>query len=54
MKDGMHVVNLDKYKSIGILWTVLCVNGNNVTNFDSFGTEHIKKEIKCLLVIKVS
>lgn len=54
VKDGMHVVNRDKYKSIGTLWIVLCVNGNHVKNFDSFGTEHVPKEIKCLSETKIS
>ena len=54
VKDGMHVVNRDKYKSIGTHWIVLCVNGNNVKKFDSFGTEHVPKEIKCLSETKIS
>ena len=27
-------------------WIALYVNGENVTNFDSFGVEHIPKQIK--------
>ena len=45
IKDGAYVINLDEYKSIGTHWIALHVNGNNVTNFDSFGVEHIPKKI---------
>ena len=43
---GVYVVNLEEYKSIGIHWIILYVNDNNVIYFDSFGVEHITKEIK--------
>ena len=46
MKDGAYVINLDEFKSIGTHWIVLYVHNNNVTCFDSFGVEHIPKEIK--------
>ena len=45
-KDGRDVINLDKYKSKGTHWIALYVNGYNVIYFDSFGVEHIPKEIK--------
>ena len=45
IKDGEYVINLDQYKSIGTHWIVLSVNAKNVTYFDSFGVEHIPKEI---------
>ena len=45
IKDGACVINLDEYISIGTQWIALCVNGDNVTYFDSFGVEHILKEI---------
>ena len=44
-KDGSYVINLDEYESIGTHWIALYMNGNNVTYFDSFGVEHIPKEI---------
>ena len=44
-KDGESVINLDEHESIGIHWIVLYVNAENVTYFDSFGVEHIPKEI---------
>ena len=46
IKDGVDIVNLDEYESIGTHWIALHVNNNNVTYFDSFGVEHIPKEIK--------
>ena len=45
-KDGACVVNLDECKSIGTYGIAFYVNGDNVTYFDSFGVEHIPKEIK--------
>ena len=35
-----------EYSDIGTLWIVLYVNAKNITYFDSFGVEHIPKEIK--------
>ena len=46
IKDGIYVINLDEFKSIGTHCIALYVNGNNATYFDSFGVEHIPKEIK--------
>ena len=45
IKDGAYVINLNEYSDIGTCWIDLRVN-NNVTYFDSFGVEHIPKEIK--------
>ena len=45
IKDGACVINLDEYKSIETHWIALYVNGNNIIYFDSFGVEHIPKEI---------
>ena len=39
-------MSLDEYESIGTNWIALYVNGDNVTNFNSFGVEYIPKEIK--------
>ena len=41
-----YVKNLDKHKSIGNHSIALYVNDKNVSYFDSFGVEHIPKEIK--------
>ena len=45
IKDEAYIINLNGYESIGTQWIALYVNHNNVTYFDSFGTEHILKEI---------
>ena len=45
IKDGVYVINLDEYESIGTLWIALYVNGDNARYFDSFGVEYIPKEI---------
>ena len=46
VKDGACVINLDEYSDIGTHWVALYVQNNNVTYFDSFGVEHIPKEIE--------
>ena len=45
-KDGAYVINLDEYSDIGTHWVALYINNNDVTYFNSFGVEHIPKEIK--------
>ena len=41
------VINLDGFESTGTHWIALYVNSNNnVIYFDSFGAEHIPKEIE--------
>ena len=46
IKDGAYVTNLDEYPDIGTHWIALYVNKKTVTYFDSFGIEHIPKEVK--------
>ena len=46
IKDAAYVINLDEYSDIGTHWFALYVRNNNVTYFDSFGVQHIPKEIK--------
>ena len=45
IKDGACVVNLDEYSDIGTHWVALYANNKTVTYLDSFGVEHIPKEI---------
>ena len=41
-----HLINLDEYPDIGTHWIALYISNNGATLFDSFGLEHIPKEIK--------
>ena len=43
---------MNEYESIETHWIVLYVNAKNLTYFDSFGVEHIRKIIKNSLEIK--
>ena len=45
IKDGAYVINLDEYSDNGTHWIALYVKNKVVTYFDSFGVEHIPKEI---------
>ena len=49
IKGGAYVINLDEYSDIGTNWVALRVNINNVNYFDSFGVEHLPKEIKAFI-----
>ena len=51
IKKGAYVINLDEYTDIGTYWIALFVKPKYTVYFDSFGVEHIPKEIKNLLVI---
>ena len=46
IKNAAYVINLDEYHDIGTDWVALCLNNKTVTYFDSFGVEHIPKEIE--------
>ena len=45
--------NLNEYSDIGYHWIDLYSLNNNVTYFDSFGVEHIPKEIKKIIAKKI-
>ena len=49
IKEGVYLINLNEYSDIGTHWVALYVKNNNVTYFDSFGVEHIPKEIKIFI-----
>ena len=49
IKDEAYIINLGEYESIGTHWIALYIIDNNVTYFDSFGVEHIPKEIKKII-----
>ena len=45
IKDGTYIIKLDEYSDIDTIWISLCVENNDIIYFDSFGVEHIPKEI---------
>ena len=45
IKNDTYVINRDEYRDIGTHWVALYVNNKAITYFDSFGVEHIPKEI---------
>ena len=45
LKKRAYVINLDEYENTGTHWISLFVKANKVIYFDSFGVEHIPKEI---------
>ena len=49
IKDWAYVINLNEYFDIETHWIALYALNNNVTNFDSFGVEHIPKEVKIFI-----
>ena len=52
IKSGAYVINADEYHDIGTHWVALYVNSKTITYFDSFGVEHIPKEIMKFIVRK--
>ena len=52
IKNGAYVINLDEYHDIGTQWVALYVNNKIAIYFDSFGVEHIPKEIMKFIVYK--
>ena len=46
IKNGAYVINLDEYADVGTHWTPSYVKNNKVIYVDSFGAEHVPKEIK--------
>ena len=45
IKNGGYIINLDEYRDIGTHWVALYVNNKTIIYFDSFGVEHIPREI---------
>ena len=45
IKDQAYIINLEEYESIETHSIGLYVNVKNVTYFDIFGAEYIRKEI---------
>ena len=49
IKKGAYVINLDEYKNTGTHWVSLFVKPKHTVYFDSFGVEHIPKEINKII-----
>ena len=45
IKKGPYIINLDEYENTGTHWVSLFVKTKYTVYFDSFGVEHIPKEI---------
>ena len=45
IKKGAYVINLDEYENTGMHWVPFFVKRKYTVYFDSFGVEHIPKEI---------
>ena len=45
-KNGAYVISLNEYADVGTHWIALYAKNNEVIHFDSFGVEHVPKEIK--------
>ena len=45
IEKGAYVINLDEYENTGTHWVDLFVKPKYTVYFDSFGIEHIPKEI---------
>ena len=49
IKDGAYIINLDEFPDIATHWGAFYVHNGDVTYFDSFGVEHIPKEIEAFI-----
>ena len=45
-QNETYIINLDEYADLGTHWIALHVKNNQFIYFDSFGVEHVPKEIK--------
>ena len=46
IKDRAYVINSDEYADAGTHWIALFCNKNEIVYSNSFGVEHVPKEIK--------
>ena len=46
IKKGAYVINLDQYENTDTHWIALFVKTYEIIYFDSFGIEHIPKEVE--------
>ena len=46
IKNRTYIINIDEYVDVGTHWIALYAKNNEVIYFDSFGVDHVPKEIK--------
>ena len=46
IKGGADIINLNEYADVGTHWIALFCKNNEIVYFDSFGVEHVPKEIE--------
>ena len=46
IKDGACAINLHEYANVSTHWIALYVSNHDIIYSDSFGAEHVPKEIK--------
>ena len=44
IKDGVYIINLDKYANVGTQWIALFCKKDEIVYFDSFGVEYIPEK----------
>ena len=49
IKNGAYSINLDEYADVSTPWIALYVKNNEVIYFNSFGVEHVPREIKKII-----
>ena len=47
--DGIYVTNLDEYADVATNWIVLYAKNIETIYFDSFGLEHVPREIEKII-----
>ena len=46
IKDGAYITNFDEYADVGTHWIALYCEQREIIYFDSFGVEHVPKEVE--------
>ena len=46
IKDGAYITNFDEYADLGTHWIALYCEQSEIIYFDSFGVEHVPKEVE--------
>ena len=52
IKDGAYITNFDEYADVGTHWIALYCEQSEIIYFDSFGVEHVPKEVEKFIVHK--